>query len=123
MSIANEGWYFGGWEKAPKHCRKANTRDCKIDLLGGFVLHFQPTGVDTYDVTRVPVLPTCSPDVYPEIATTSRIGYGCSATGPGSYYEKFTTTSGSSSAGTTGGSGSDICAQSGVEKAKYPQAN
>lgn len=66
----------------------------EFDLTGGWVLHFQPTGVDSYAVTKVPALPTCAPGNYPQLASVTSFGYSCTATGPGSHYEKFTSANG-----------------------------
>jgi hypothetical protein len=71
-----------------------------FDLAGtGVVLHFAPTGADTYDVTQVPTLPACIPaGFYPGLASGPQsIGTGCPPPVPnGSIYELFTTDTGAS---------------------------
>ncbi|MGE3175172.1 MAG: hypothetical protein AB7O97_21270 [Planctomycetota bacterium] len=69
-----------------------------FDLNGvGVTLHFQPTGVSTYDVTNVPGLPACTALAsYPSRAVgPTSIGAGCPALIPNSsIYESFTTDAG-----------------------------
>lgn len=61
------------------------------DLLGGVVLHWLPTGIDTYDVTYGPALGTCAPGSYPQLAFgPTSYGVGCPPPAPnGSLYEEF----------------------------------
>ncbi|MGE3175171.1 MAG: hypothetical protein AB7O97_21265 [Planctomycetota bacterium] len=69
-----------------------------FDLNGvGITLHFQPTGVDTYNVVQIPNLGACPPAAsYPPKATGPiTVGAGCPAAVPnGSIYESFTTDTG-----------------------------
>ena len=68
-----------------------------FDLTGGVVLHFVPTGVDTFNVTQVGALAPCMQQAsYPGLAVgPTVVGVGCPTAIPnGSIYEAFTINTG-----------------------------